>query len=153
MRWLVLQAALAAGCTHSPEPLDHGQMFLGDWDCSSGTREIDCGEGVVVADLALGPGTPIQFGSGTVADLVLRIRSRGLVTDVGGPICELEFDANRDNAVLHAESSCLDEQLQSIVVPQGSAEIGWYPDRLQLTTVSTNSRSCRIETQAVCSAR
>jgi hypothetical protein len=48
-------------------------MFLGDWDCSSGTREIDCGQGVVVANLAQGPGAPIRFGSGTLASVLAQV--------------------------------------------------------------------------------
>jgi len=124
-------------------------MLLGDWRCASGRREIDCGQGVVEANLALGPAHVVRFIEGTDTRLLLMVPSSVLVpSSSSGPTCELAFDMGSDAAVLHAESACTDDQGEAIVVRQGLAR-GALPAIL-LTTIATTSKSCDVTTQPVC---
>jgi hypothetical protein len=127
-------------------------MFLGDWECASGTREIDCGRGVVDADLALGPANMIRFVEGRDTRLLLLIPSRALVPGLaGGPTCELAFDAGADNVVLHGESICTDDQSESIVVRHGSARFALTTlGAIAMTTISMTSQSCAVTTRPLC---
>jgi hypothetical protein len=149
LRWLVLPGVLALACGHDTEPLDHGRQFLGEWECNSGRREIDCGQEVAVANLALGPSKLIQFSEGTATSLVLRITSSMVVPGLpGGPSCDLALDANGENALLNAAATCIDEQGGSVVIHEASAQIGGTA--LLLNTAATNSRNCSVETEAIC---
>ncbi|HEY2899045.1 MAG TPA: hypothetical protein VGL59_00610 [Polyangia bacterium] len=121
-------------------------LLLGDWECASGSRDIDCGQGVVVADLALGPPDVLRFTKGTATNLLLLIPSRAIVPSLGGPTCELAFDG----AFLHAESTCLDDQSQAVVVHQGSAQLGLIPGQFAVNITATTSKSCNVQTQALC---
>ena len=149
VRW-VLGVALLTGCGHSLGDSDYALRFLGDWECAGGSRQIDCGQGVVTADLALGPADTIRFERGTATNLVLRLPSRELVPGLpGGPSCVLPFEALGDQASLHAQSTCLDDDGQSIIVRQGTAE-SWPPYPIILTTEATTSQGCHVTTDAHC---
>lgn len=152
-RWvvLVLCGALVLGCEHQSQAEDDGSTFLGDWECASGTRRIDCGEGVVVADLALGSPDVIRFVDGTATDLWLRIPSTVLVPGLpGGPICDLGCDAASGTAGLTAESVCPGQD-ESIVVHEALARHSMtMPGQITLSVVSTTSRGCAVDTLQRC---
>src|SRR5204862_4893727 len=106
-------------------------------------REIDCGQGVSVADLALGPGDTIRFERGTITNLALHIPSRALVPGLpGGPSCQLAFDARTEIAYLNASSVCSDDHGADIVVAQGTANNRWRPDTVYLATDTTTTQGC-----------
>ena|SRR5688572_12871301 len=148
--WGVACVALALGCEHSPvSASDHGREFIGKWECARGRRDIDCGQGTVVADLALGPANDLEFARAAATALRLLIPVRGLAPGLpGGPTCELVFDAGADEAYLHAESVCTDEDGASIVVHEGTAVL--RIDQLALDTSATTSESCVVKTSATC---
>ena len=147
-RWVVFFGVVAAGCGH-PSASATGSDFLGDWECTSGTRDIDCGQGVVTADLALGPPDVLRFIEGTSTDLFLLVPSRAVVPGLSAePTCELAFDAAAYEAVLHAESFCSDDQGEVIVIHEGVART--VPGQLTLTTDATTSMSCAVKTSAMC---
>jgi hypothetical protein len=146
----VLGVFLATGCGHSPGESDYALRFLGDWQCADGFREIECGQGVVTADLALGPAITIRFERGTATNLRLHLPSRELVSGLpGGPNCVLPFKALGEQASLSAQSTCLDDDGQNVTVHQGTAE-SWPPYPVILTTEATTSQSCRVTTEARC---
>jgi hypothetical protein len=66
------------------------------------------------------------------------------------PICALAFDAGSEEAVLHAESSCTDDQGATFFVQQGKAAT--WAGELSLDTAATTSEGCKVTTNAVCDA-
>jgi len=146
--WGVACGALALGCGHSVSPGDGGRDFLGKWECARGTRDIDCGQGTAEADLALGPANAVEFTRAGTNALRLLIPVRGLVPGLpGGMTCDLAFDSGVDEAYLHAESVCTDEDGASIVVHEGAAVL-WTG--LILDTFATTSDGCAVKTTATC---
>ena len=151
LRWVAVWSVLEVACGHEPVQSDDGHMFLGNWECASGSRNIDCGQGIVTADLALGPSNLLQFNKGTATNILLLIPSRAIVPGLpGGPSCELAFDGNGYTAFLHSESTCVDDQGQDVSVHQGLADLGFNPSQLAFSTAATTSQSCSVHTQAVC---
>ena len=150
--WVVLCAWATLACGHSNDPADGSALFLGNWECGSGERKLDCGQGTVIADLSLSPPDAIEFVAGTTTRLSLRLPARVLAPGFpGGPNCELAFDAGQDDAVLHAESTCTADD-QNIVVHRSLARRSLSaPDQLALAATVTTSAGCEIETQARCS--
>jgi hypothetical protein len=95
----------------------------------------------------LGPPDLLRFAKGTATNVLLLIPSSAIVPGPpGGPTCELAFDG----AFLHAESICLDDKSQAVVVHQGSAQLGLNPIELVVSTTATTSESCSVQTQALC---
>jgi hypothetical protein len=150
-RWVVLCGFFGAGCLSPGEPADGSQLFVGDWQCASGTRDIDCGQGVVVADLALGPPDVIRFEDGAARKLLLQTPSRALAPGLpGGPTCVLAFEAGADSATLQEESTCEGED-GSLLVHEGLAQLALTDaGALMLTTSVTTSENCTVKTQALC---
>jgi hypothetical protein len=152
--WVVLCGVVTAGCGNELAKVDYAGAFVGDWVCSSGQREIDCGQGIRTADLALGPPDVIRFERGTVTDLALQLPSRVVVPGLpGGPSCSLAFDAWSDIASLQAESACSDDHGQRVVVAQCSANNSWRADTVYLDTEATTVDGCRVKTAANCYAQ
>lgn len=149
--WAMLCGAVALGCGHEPDAEDHAQEFLGEWNCASGQREIDCGQGVVKVDLASGIPDVIRFERGTVTNLALQVPSRVVVPGVpGGPICRLDFEALTEEAFLHAESACTDDQGERVVIVHGSANHGYRADTVYLDTDATTANGCHVKNSASC---
>jgi hypothetical protein len=147
---LVLIGTFAGACLSHPEPEDHPEFFLGDWLCASGTREIDCGEGVRTANLSLGPPTAIRFVEGTSSELLLLLPSESLVPgSPDGSSCSLRFDVNGDLTVLEAPTSCLG-QGQAISV--GGARAERILARIYLVTNASTDEGCNVMTFNRCEA-
>lgn len=146
-----LCAVFVVGCGHDPGSTDYTPTFLGRWECSGGDRDIDCGQGARYVALASGPPHGLQFVRGMDTDLVLLMPAEGLTPgSPGGPICQLGFDVFVDTALLQAESVCQDENGGSITVHEGRAISAWRPHALAVSTFSTTSENCKVETRAIC---
>jgi hypothetical protein len=151
---VVLFGVATIGCGNELAPVDFAESFLGYWECGSGQREMDCGQGGDKFDLVSRHPDVMRFERGTATNLVLQVPSSVIVPGVpGGPICELAFDAYPDFAFLHAESICSDDQGERVVVAQGEANNSWRPGIVYLDTDSTTSNGCRVKTSAHCYAQ
>jgi len=154
LSWVVLFGVAMVGCGHESSSVDFAESFLGDWACSSGQREIDCGQGADKFDIVSPRPDVMRFERGTATDLVLQVPSRVLVPGLpGGPTCQLEFDAYPDVAFLHAESTCRDDHGERVVVAHGEANNSWRPGLVYLDTDSTTIDGCRVRTSANCYAQ
>ncbi|HYQ26945.1 MAG TPA: hypothetical protein VER04_06995 [Polyangiaceae bacterium] len=149
--WVGLWLVAIVGCGHAPDSTDRAEPFLGEWLCDSGQREIDCGQGVLHADLAHAPADVMRFERGTTSNLTLLVPSRVLVPGLpGGPSCQLAFEARTEIAYLRASSTCIDDQGADTVVTRGAANNGWRADAVYLDTEATTANGCHVKTSANC---
>jgi len=149
--WVVFCGAAAFGCgdDSSGSPADYTPAFVGQWECANGTRNIDCGQGIVVADLSLSTPHQFEFTASGENIVILHIETRSLVPGLpGGPACELPFHARQDEALLQAESRCTDDDGGTVVVHDGTATP--WAGQLALDSASTTSKDCAVESALVC---
>ncbi len=149
MRWVVFSVVLAGGCGHGFGPPDDGHRFLGVRECASGSRQIDCGAGIVSRDLTLELPKYIQFVKGTTTNVELVAPSDVMVPDLGGPDCRLPFDAEQETAALVVnDSRCTDDEGKDFVVHDAIAYGGGGPMKLVINAMSGDD--CSVHTDAVC---